>query len=112
MKREEKLDYFDVAARCKNRRLRSDADLERDRASYWRSTPVALTSLHGTTEAKCSIDVVEQDQHLSTQCCNKPAGTKAKEQHTSYLLHMAVDRRFALGDWFCTSTVTTLQETN
>lgn len=47
-----RLHSFDVAARFKNRRSRSDTFLGCDQAFYWRRTPAALNALHGTTKTK------------------------------------------------------------
>lgn len=41
-----------MAAGLKNRRSRSDTIIERDRASYWRRTSVALTALAVRLEVK------------------------------------------------------------
>lgn len=57
LEREEKLDSFDVVAGLKNKRYRSYALLESDRASYSRRTPPSLTELHGTTKTRCSYAV-------------------------------------------------------
>lgn len=65
LENEEKLDSFDVAASFKNRRSRDVTDLERDRASYWRRTHVALSELYKSTETKYSH--VSSGQ--STQYC-------------------------------------------
>lgn len=59
LKREAKLDSFDIAASFKNMGWRSDTFLESDRAFFWWRTSAALPALHGTTETKLKNDGAE-----------------------------------------------------